>query len=783
MLGDEPDGRDDPLTTLRNTLSDALARRRLTKTQLASRAGLGRTTVQEVFRSDGAIPSAETVAALAQALGLAKTDLLVLRRKAVGLSNDSMTDRAEAPGRPIGQWDPYDLEIHPCETAPSAHAGRMLPGYVTRAHDRVLAQAVDDVIEGNSRLLVLVGSSSTGKTRACWEAVQPLAAMGWRLWHPFDPTRAEAALADLERVAPHTVVWFNEAQHYLGDPRVGERISAALHTLLIDPGRAPVLVLGTLWPEYADHYTALPRVGSPDLHSRAREVLAGATVTIPDTFNRAALASAASLAQAGDWLLADALTRAGTHGRVAQDLAGAPELMRRYEQGTPTVKALLEAAMDARRLGVGIHLPQAFLTDAAADYLGDEDWDRLPSDWAEAAYADLARPVHGKQVPLGRTIPRPARRPPASPTPTSLETPPSGVMLRLADYLEQLGRNTRRHLCPPASFWHAADIHLTDAGDLNNLGEAARERDRLQWAHHLRLRAAAVDHPHALNRLGAARERAGDREGAAAFYRRAADLGDPRALKYLARIAAEAGDQEEADSLYQRAADGGDADAIREVAMDREEIGDFEGAAVLFRQAAEAGDSNALAGLMMMREEAGDTVGAEAVAREAAGDGDRLCFTILAEMRDEAGDRKGAEAIAQEAAASGDLSSLLHLWRSRLDEGDLEGAETAFQLAAEANSGPTLAHAARSREESGDQAGAEAVALAAAAAGDFYILRDLERMRAKAGDEEGLESLYLRAADAGEVRALLGRWSLPYGLDPDGSPAAPWCEEGYPDPY
>ncbi|MFF1278126.1 hypothetical protein ACFVZC_32840 [Streptomyces marokkonensis] len=45
----------------------------------------------------------------------------------------------------------------------------------------------------------------------------------------------------------------------------------------------------------------------------------------------------------------DALTRAHTHGRVTQDLAGAPELVRRYEHGTPPVKALLQVAMDARR--------------------------------------------------------------------------------------------------------------------------------------------------------------------------------------------------------------------------------------------------------------------------------------------------------------------------------------------------------------------------------------------------------------------------------------------------
>ncbi|MEU8927385.1 hypothetical protein AB0D10_41805 [Kitasatospora sp. NPDC048545] len=79
-------------------------------------------------------------------------------------------------------------------------AARVLPGYVARGHDRELGTAVAEAAGGRSGMLVLVGSSSTGKTRACWEAVQPLAGHGWTQWHPFDPTRAEAALADLERV-------------------------------------------------------------------------------------------------------------------------------------------------------------------------------------------------------------------------------------------------------------------------------------------------------------------------------------------------------------------------------------------------------------------------------------------------------------------------------------------------------------------------------------------------------------------------------------------------------
>ncbi|MYS85216.1 hypothetical protein GTZ85_34640 [Streptomyces sp. SID5474] len=694
-------------------------------------------------------------------------------------------------GRPIAEWDPHDLEVHPAGTAPasgsaaksgsgsgsaSAVSGRMLSGYVRRDHDRILADAAGDAEVGRSRMLVLVGSSSTGKTRACWEAVQPLAARAWRLWHPFDPTRAEHALADLERVGPRTVLWLNEAQHYLGDPQVGERLAAGLHSLLTDSGRGPVLILGTLWPEYEDQYTAMPRPGGPDPHSRVRELLAGRTVTVPDTFDRDALGAAATLAEDGDRLLADALTRAGAGGRVAQDLAGAPELLRRYKQGTPAGRALLEAAMDARRLGIGLHLPQAFLTDAAADYLTDHDWDQLTNDWADTTYADLARPVHGRQAPLGRANPRPTRRSPVGPTPATAPAPPTGPMVRLADYLEQHGRTARRLLCPPASFWHAAHIHLTHPGDLDNLAEAARDRGRLQWAHHLRLRAARTGHTGAMIELGWARQLAGDREGAESLYRQAADAGDPGAVRRLGQIREGVGDRESAETLYRQAADAGEADALRGLARLREAVGDSEGAEAYYRQAAGAGHTIAFTDLVFIRERAGDRQGAEAYARQGADAGDAFPLTNLSVMREETGDRESAETLALEAVRAGDANALLELGRLREEEGDAEGAEAAYRQAADANGGPTAAHMARTREEAGDKESAETLALKAADAGDFHVLRDLARMRKEAGDGEGAEALHRHAADAGHLPSLgIERWR--YGLDPDGSPSAPWSAD------
>lgn len=179
-------------------------------------AVLGRTTVSEALSPAKTAPSPQMVAALARALHLPVEELLKLERAAV---EHTMGGVRSAPGRRIGEWNPHDLEVHPAgpgdaASGPGRPEARTMPGYVRHEHDRVLAELVEDAAAGRSRAMVLVGGSSTGKTRACWEAVQLLAAAGWRLWHPFDPPRAQDALEDLPRVAPRTVAWLNEAQHY-----------------------------------------------------------------------------------------------------------------------------------------------------------------------------------------------------------------------------------------------------------------------------------------------------------------------------------------------------------------------------------------------------------------------------------------------------------------------------------------------------------------------------------------------------------------------------------------
>ena len=463
--------------------------------------------------------------------------------------NDSPSPQPGGPaaGRLLaGVTDPFDLEVHRAVQAVDIPAAGLLtlPMYVSRDHDRQLAELVQTAAEGASGIAVLVGGSSTGKTRACWEALALLRDQEpeWRLWHPIDPSRPEAALRELPSIGPRTVVWMNEAQLYLDVAAggLGERVAAGLRQLLRDPARAPVLVLATLWPEFWDRLTARPPAAGADPHAQARELLTGREISVPAAFNAAQIRQ---LTRAGDPRLTLA-AEAAEAGQVAQFLAGAPELMARYRHSPPAAAALITAAIDARRLGMGIALPLAFLEAAAPGYLTDADWDELGEDWLNQALAYTAAPARGIRGPLAGIRPRT--------TPSTIPAP--GPACRLADYLEQRGRRARRAHIPPAGFWTAA-ARFAPPGDLSALARAADDRGLYRDAARLRKHAAALgDTGEAvtlLERLHSLHRHSSDPNPARWAAARAA-LGDPYAVALLLGALRKAGADEQVAVLLAR---------------------------------------------------------------------------------------------------------------------------------------------------------------------------------------------------------------------------------------
>jgi len=499
---------------------------------------------------------------------------------------------------PVAGWpleevtNPFDLEVHrPVQLEDAPPGLPVLPLYEEREHDEVLRQVVRAAAHGRSGIAVLVGESSTGKTRACWEALDPLRDQDppWRVWHPIDPSPPDAALCELRGIEPRTVVWLNEAQLYLDtvDER-GAQVAAGLRALLRDPARGPVLVLATLWPEFWDTLTRRPPPGQADPHAQARELLADHDITLPAAFTSAQMGR---LAGSGDARL-ELAARSAPDGQVIQFLAGAPELLARYRNAPPAAAALISAAMDARRLGMGVGLPHAFLEAAAPGYLTGDQWDALGEDWLEQPLAYAAVPAKGACGPLTRIRPRPATSRAARSGPRDSGEQlaggpggiPGGPLYRLADYLDQHGRQHRKGQFPPPEFWFAAAAHAPPA-DQAALGAAAHDRGLYRDAAQLHKNAAAsgslssalyLTQPPACLRAD---------PGPAHWVAAHVSLDNPYGVAALLRILREAGAAEQATALADRAA----AHAP---------LNDPGGAASLLYELREAGAAEQLAALL-----------------------------------------------------------------------------------------------------------------------------------------------------------------------------------------
>jgi len=453
-----------------------------------------------------------------------------------------------AHGRPAAQWNPVALRVH------QVIGGGPMPTYIRRSHDDLLRAVLDPAVPA-SRLVVVRGGSSTGKTRAAYEAVAARLA-DWQLDYPLDPGVLAARLD--AAIPARTVLWLGELRQY-ADADGGPAVLARLGDLLEGEG---ILVITTVWPEhwaaYADAARAGPGPADPAgtagrLLERLPELAGcdpagieparGGVIDVPDQFTPAETSAAAS---AGDPVLAAATAAAaaaGQDGQVAQYLAGVPDLLDRYHGrgGDPYGQAVITAAMDAARLGHASPLPAALVQEAAVGYLTGPQRTQDIATWGEAALAWAAEELKGAVRAL-QPVPPVAR---------------TGVVgYQVADYLDQEGRRTRGDQLGPASLWDALTTHAASSRDLTRLGDAARDRGLYRHAAGLWTTAVTLGSAHAAHQLITLLRQVspGDATRAARWAARRVSLDDPAAIVFLLRALHEGQASDAAQTLATRAA-------------------------------------------------------------------------------------------------------------------------------------------------------------------------------------------------------------------------------------
>ena len=356
-----------------------------------------------------------------------------LRSEWERIRSDGIAEGKHLLNRIVVECDPIILGVHRAIQVAGMSDGETrgddLPEFVVRAHDRTLRAEIASAVS-DSKLIILVGGSSTGKTRSAVEAVRGLLP-DWHLAYPLTATDLVSLIAE-GQISARTVIWLDESQIYL-ESSEGSEAAVAIRGLL---GKAQeLLVVGTLWPEYWLSYMRPPAPGVPDPNRHARQLLEVAVkVDVPDRFGEVDLKQARKLA-ANDPRMAVALATQ-REGGVAQVLAGGPDLIDRWRNAlSPYGKAVITAAIDARRLGYLGTLPAPLLQAMAVAYLNGPQLANASSAWFTSALAYACEPVNGAIAPL---------------------EPTSGIVGRidgylLADYLDQHGRAVRRSEAVPDS--------------------------------------------------------------------------------------------------------------------------------------------------------------------------------------------------------------------------------------------------------------------------------------------------------------------------------------------
>lgn len=431
---------------LRRSLTfDAIAKRSKARADHPEVHELKRATVSDALNGKTTI-----------ALPLLRSLLVVLdepdnrRREWVAAWERVMLNNPPEAGR-FETAAPRDLGIHGAITTPDASGE--LPTYVARDFDFKLRTVLSSDLPSRGNFVVLIGRSSTGKTRSLYEAVLALMPHWW-LVQPSDTQE----LLDLRSAPPRqTVFWLDEMQRYLGShpPLTWECVR-----MFVRHGN---IVVGTLWPDQVTNYTTPRPSGRDDDISRL--LRAAVQISVPDRLTDKELREADRIADE-DSRIRVALDTSDVG--LTQALAGGPALVMRWEQPPNTYTgAMIESAADAHRLGVQSPLNEDLLAEAMFGYLDAADRVEPKEVWLAQALPNATERLNGNVSAL---------------SPVDDGRPGTTAGYTVADYLAQHLRQHRRAAHVPDSAWRALISRVRSSADLRRLADSASARLRYCYA-------------------------------------------------------------------------------------------------------------------------------------------------------------------------------------------------------------------------------------------------------------------------------------------------------------
>ncbi|GAA1881999.1 tetratricopeptide repeat protein [Actinomadura bangladeshensis] len=431
------------------------------------------------------------------------------------------------------------MGVHRPITAPGANSD-LMPTYILRDLDVAPSVGLRSILqEGrqSGEFILLVGESSTGKTRTLFEAVKA-ELIGWRIIRLKSVEDFDEIASDPPR---HHVLWLDELQGYLS---AEHSITAESMLALLEAGN---IAVATLWPQWFNLYTSHPQdKKDPYVHERNLLKLAR-VIHVAESF------SASENERAREVAKSDARVRLALQVSdfgLTQTIAAAPQLIERWNNANPYARAVLTAAYDAFRLGVFHPIPVAFLRAAAVGYCDDRTRARAPKTWFDDAIAYATEALSGATAALSPIAVK-----------DSMEDLEGFIA---ADYLAQYIIPRRSHLCPPETFWQAAISHLSRDDDISRLGESAKRRARFYYADELFRRAAAEGD--ALSTI----------ELAESMIKKGEELDAVDLLNPLVEAGYSAAIYRSADALRAVGLDGEAVNLMRQNIDDEDEIGKFD---------------------------------------------------------------------------------------------------------------------------------------------------------------------------------------------------------------